>query len=503
MKLLEAACLVVLHLGGGVSGGVLREYSLSGPVPDTGEEYFTLPFDVPAGSKEVRVSHGGAASASNILDWGLWDANGFRGWGGGNTEDAVVNARAASRSYLAGPVPEGRWEVVVGKPRLAELPGRYNVTVSVRDDVTLPPQPERKPYVPSPPLRTARGWYAGDLHVHSRQSGDATDSLAELAGFAASRGLDWVHVSDHNTFAAAQLVTAVQAQFPGVLLIPGQELTTYHGHAGCVGCSSFVDWRVGYGNVTAESVARAVRAAGHLVVANHVDLYRPSPGGALRNACVGCTWNLAVPPALLDAVEVGVQGWDGYGWIFDWRAVDFWDSLCAQGFRVAAVGGSDDHKGRNATWPASPVGSPTTMVLADALDAASVMAAVRAGRTAVKLRGPSDPLPELVFVPPADGNSTVRPAAPGGNATLVATVTGGGRGNDTELRVLRNGGVLRAAAVTSDPFVLRLDGLAPPSAPGKEDRYRLEVYCGSRPCAITSHQWLAAASKRACLEGTT
>lgn len=41
--------------------------------------------------------------------------DGFRGWGGGNTEDAVIGVDESSRSYLPGPITPGTSKVVIGK----------------------------------------------------------------------------------------------------------------------------------------------------------------------------------------------------------------------------------------------------------------------------------------------------------------------------------------------------------------------------------------------------
>jgi hypothetical protein len=80
---------------------------LSGTVPDDQYKHFFLPFDVPAGTTEIQIHHDDL-SDQNILDWGLVDETGkFRGWGGGNTEDAIVGVDAATRSYLPGPINAG------------------------------------------------------------------------------------------------------------------------------------------------------------------------------------------------------------------------------------------------------------------------------------------------------------------------------------------------------------------------------------------------------------
>lgn len=83
---------------------------LGGDVPDDGTELLLVPFDVPAGTKEIQIDHDDL-SAANILDRGLADESGkFRGWGGGNPEPAIVGDLAASRSYLAGPLAPGSWK---------------------------------------------------------------------------------------------------------------------------------------------------------------------------------------------------------------------------------------------------------------------------------------------------------------------------------------------------------------------------------------------------------
>ena len=76
---------------------------LDGAVPDSDLDHFFVPFDVPPGTVEIEVQHDDLSDA-NILDWGLDDPAGFRGWGGGNSEPAVVGLVAASRSYVAGPI---------------------------------------------------------------------------------------------------------------------------------------------------------------------------------------------------------------------------------------------------------------------------------------------------------------------------------------------------------------------------------------------------------------
>src|SRR5690606_35245426 len=121
---------------------------LEGEVPAAGEDaFFELPFEVPEGVAEITVEHSDLSNA-NILDWGLEDPQGFRGWGGGNTEPIVVSAVAASRSYLPGPIRPGVWQVLVGRALIVEQPARYRVEITFSDTASLPPSPPRRPYQP-------------------------------------------------------------------------------------------------------------------------------------------------------------------------------------------------------------------------------------------------------------------------------------------------------------------------------------------------------------------
>ncbi|MBM4379107.1 MAG: PHP domain-containing protein, partial [Deltaproteobacteria bacterium] len=331
---------------------------LEGDVPDDGSPFLEVPFEVPAGTREVEVRHDDLSEA-NILDFGLHDASGaFRGWGGGNPEPAVVGESAASRSYLPGPLPAGTWRVLVGKAKLVDLPARYRLEVELRAAPTLPPQSSRRAWTPPAPLATGARWYAGDLHVHSRESGDAQPSLDEIATFARGRGLDFAFVSDHNTASHLELLPDAQSRHPGLLLLPSVEFTTYAGHANGLGATTYVDLRLGGADGgIAEAVSR-FHAQGALFSVNH-------PALDLGNVCIGCAWKQRLPRDQVDAVEIQTGRYSVAGVQFFDKAVTFWESVLDTGKHAPAVGGSDDHRGgaSNAGLD-SAIGSPTTLVYA-------------------------------------------------------------------------------------------------------------------------------------------
>lgn len=446
--------------------------TFDGDVPDDGASFFWIPFEVPADILEIEVRHDDL-SAENIIDWGLFDPQGFRGYGGGNTEPAVVGLMAASRSYLTGPLPAGTWRVLAGKAKIVQTPARYHIEVVLRDAPTLAPQTERRPYRAATSLATGRRWYAGDLHVHSRESGDARPPLDEIATFARSRGLDFVALSDHNTTSQLDFIVDAQARHPNLLLIPSVEFTTYAGHANGFGATRWVDHRIGFEGATLADAARAFAAQGAVLSINH-------PAFNLGTLCIGCGWEHEVPPEV-SAVEIATVGYQQFGSIFGPQAVAFWDQLSSQGRHLAAVGGSDDHKaGQNLSATQSPIGSPTTLVYADALDAASILAAIRAGRTVVKLQDPTDPMVDLTAGAARIGD-TVRAR----KVTLAARVTGG---QGTQLRLVKNGAMVSSVDVKADPFTFRMT--VTPPADG-EDRWRAEIWGNNQPRTITSHLFLA------------
>jgi hypothetical protein len=371
---------------------VLSQMHYEGDVTAAGGDYVDVPFVVPAGTVEIQISHTDG-SADVILDWGVWDAGGtFRGWGGGNTEDAIIGVDQSSRSYLPGPIAAGMWTVSIGKALLDGAGnGHYSIDIECRDKATLTPE-MRGTFSPVV-LSTERRWYKGDFHVHSIQSGDANATFADIATLAKGRGLDFVNLSDHNTFSQHALIAAVQPAYPDFLFLRGSEITTYSGHGNSVGTHDYIDHRLGYNGRTVQGIVDDVVAEDAIFIVNH-------PVLDLGTQCIGCSWGhvddtpwekVSGMELITGNFEIGVQA-------FVPRVVTLWDQLETAGNHIAVVGGSDDHRAGTDTGPtASKVGSPTTLVLAENLSEAAIVKAVREGRTAVMLRNAEDPTIDLTI----------------------------------------------------------------------------------------------------------
>ncbi len=441
--------------------------TLSGELPAGGADHVLVEFEVPAGTAEIQIDHDDLLE-ENILDWGLYDPEGFRGWGGGNSEPIVVSELAASRSYLAGPISPGTWAINIGKAKINVDPAPYEIVVSLRDVATLPPQPEREPYQDPGVIATGARWYAGDFHVHSRESGDAEPSLDEVIDFARSEGLDFVELSDHNTTSQLDFMNDAQGRADGLLLLPGVEFTTYDGHANGIGATSFVDHKIGLPGVTIEQAAQAFHDQGALFAINHPTL-------DLGDACIGCAWAHDLDPNEIDAIEIATAGSSA---LFLQPSLDLWESFAAQGARIAAIGGSDDHRaGQDLGAFGTPIGTPRTMVFASELSTAAILEGVRAGLTVVKVRGPDDPMIELSR---ADGGEL--------GVLLSARITGG---DGLVARWVSNGESGPDIALAGDDVLLELDVAAPSAG---ADRYRVEVWEGTQGASFTSHVWVEAGS---------
>ncbi|MFZ0906163.1 MAG: CehA/McbA family metallohydrolase, partial [Mycobacterium sp.] len=328
-----------------------------------------LPFDVPPGVQRIRVStsHEDFAVgplARNVLDLGIFgsaghdlgNAAGFRGWSGGARDSFEISSTYATPGYLAGPIEPGVWAVALGPVVMSPWGMAWQVRVTMDRGE---PVEEADPVVASapPPSICGARWYRGDLHLHTVHS-DGERDPDELVAAAQAGGLDFIVSTEHNTNAANRVWPACRTG--GLLVIPGEEVTTRHGHWLAVGLSphGWVDWRYGPSDGVFPRFAAEVRQAGGLVVAAHPSV--PLPGSA---------WEFGFDH--VDALEV----WNGRWNLDDELSLRIWQRLLRQGRRAVAVGGSDSHGEHQ------QVGSPQTVVHADGLSAPAIVNGLRCGRS--------------------------------------------------------------------------------------------------------------------------
>ncbi len=403
--------------------------------------YIAAPFVVPAGTGRITVilSHDGVANKTTI-DLGLRDPDRFRGWSGGNKMRFEVSQIDATPSYLPGPLPPGRWALILGAPNIRSgVVTHYRARIYFNRSGTAP----AVSHFSDAPLRPGPAWFRGDLHMHTAHSDGSCLSRSGVrvpcpvfrtVEAADARNLDFIAISDHNTASQNQALRELQPYFDRTLLIPAQELTTFTGHANAIGVVDPIDFRVDGVHVPdANALADAVHRAGGLFSINHPAL----PSGEI---CMGCGWTApGFDFARVDAVEVVNGGAlqvsgkaDGFV-----SGLPFWRSLLNAGLHPTAVGGSDNHDPDGS--PA--VGSPTTVVWAADLSERAVLAGLKAGHVFIDVE--SDPARRLEVWADAGAGRVMmgdRLGLPAGRkATLTVQALGalGGR-----LEIMRDGSLL-------------------------------------------------------------
>jgi hypothetical protein len=396
-----------------------------------------LPFDVPTGVQRIRVSTSHqsfsfAGVARNVLDLGIFgpagydlgNAAGFRGWSGGARDHFEISHAYATPGYLAGPIEPGPWAVALGPVVLNPWGMAWEAHVTLERGPAAGRLPESEAVQPLPPPSvTGARWYRGDLHLHTVHS-DGERHPEELASAARASGLDFIVSTEHNTNSANRAWPACHTA--GLLVIPGEEVTTRHGHWLAVGLAprAWVDWRYGPSDGVFPRFAAQVRDGGGLVVAAHPSV--PLPGAA---------WEFGFDD--VDALEV----WNGRWNLDDEYSLRTWQRLLRQGRRVVAVGGSDSHGAHQ------QVGLPQTVVHAEGLSSTAIINGLRRGRSYLaRSRDVALDLTASCGDGVAGPGQTLR-VPPDGRMTLTAVISGA---PDTEVALITPEGPVRRAMVGSD-----------------------------------------------------
>ena len=356
-----------------------------------GHPFHYVSFEVPPRCSRIEVAYHFAPVSETeepaTVDIGIFDVRGtepltggFRGWSGSARRSFFIERESATPGFLAGPLPAGSWSVVLGGYEIPEAGLRWWLTIALetsqRARRTAPDPSGSSPRLSRPP---APGWYRGDLHSHTDHS-DGSNSIAEMAHFAKKRGLDYLAITDHNTTSHMPVIDGWRDA--PLLLVPGEEVTTYSGHANVWGLREWVDFRV----TTDEEMQRVFRWVES----------RKRPFSMNHPKRVGPPWALADPG--FGVREVWQAPWRWY----NWESVDAWDEQLAAGRRIVPVGGSDAHSAPPAE-PVHPhhVGDPTTwLYCAGGLNEASVLGAITDGRTTIS-DGPRGPF--LTIAQDAEG----------------------------------------------------------------------------------------------------
>jgi predicted metal-dependent phosphoesterase TrpH len=443
--------------------------------PGDEKQYLMLPFDVRPGTARLEVDYDWhplpPAPPDNpltqtVLDLGLWDehgyrsAEGFRGWSGSRHRHVFIQADVAQRAYRPGPIDPGTWHVDLGIAAIGPTGAEWTVTIKAdRGAVTgVPPAPD--PVDPTHVARPDPGWYHGDFHMHAWHSNPEGPTPDELVAHARAAHLDFLPITEYVVAHHWDQYGDAQRKNPDLVIWPGREIVTYHGHVQSLGeTPGFVEFRHGFEDVNIREIQAQVRAHGALFGVNHPTTF---PGPLFRNLCRGCEFELgdAIDWDAVDTIEILT----GEALVspreyhlpdlgapipnpFFASAVDLWESLLNRGHKITAVCGSDDKHGPK-------LGTCATAVYARELSRPAIVEAIRAGRAYVRARGVahSPALGMAVEAPgqdPGTFGSVMVLDGPGAAAALTVTVTGG---CGQSLGLVRNGRDVVVVPIDADPF---------------------------------------------------
>lgn len=410
---LVAATLAALPVAANGGPDIVLQGELNGTDQKT---WHLVPFEVPPGTTRITVDFDYTTrDARTTVDLGLLGpGSGFRGWSGGNKRSFTLSATDATPSYLPGPLEPGQWNLVLGVPNIrADTHAGYTAHIQLERDTP-------RAYSLGIVLRQEPGWYRGDLHMHTAHSDGTCLSQRQqrvpcptffTARTASERGLDFIAITDHNTVSQADAIRELQPWFDALLLIPGREITTFEGHANLFGTLAPLVFRVGSADVPDwNTLLNNIEPTGGLVSINHP--VRPS-----GEECMGCGWT---PQAQVDYNRIqAVEAVNGLDADTPFSGIGFWESLLNQGYRMTAIGGSDNHDplrpAVNAETLRQPgdarapspetlaklksngglLGTPTTVIYADQLSQVGILAAIRRGRVCIDIMGTRDRLLDI------------------------------------------------------------------------------------------------------------
>lgn len=310
------------------------------------------------------------------------------------------------------------------------------------------------------------GWYRGDFHAHTHFS-DGVLTPPQLVEAAKAEGLDFFAITDHNRVGAYPEFGAD----PGLLIIPGIEVTFKDGHFNVFGVEGEAEW------------VKQI-CAGPLSLTNIPDQYRTTMALMQHIAGQGLLNSINHPLLKPWAWEFGstdlrylscLEIWNDPSWPDNARdnprAIAMWTDWLNAGYRITAIGGSDFHRPvppPNPPKPPDRLGLPSTYVYAAELSGRAILDALRQRRAYVSMG------PQVEFRARANGATSDIGADLGVmNGAIELTARVSGCPAPARAMIVKNGGVVVEAPVESGGASVSYRDIV---SPAQSAWYRFDVF---------------------------
>ena len=416
------------------------------------ETYTEVPFDVPAGVTRLTIRFDSEAMARGAsINLAVRAPDRLRGWSGEIRPQVTIGETDSTPGYLTGPIVPGRWSLLVGAGRMPRDPP---VHYSAQIWFDHPGDAFRGFSVH--PVKSGPGWYRGDLHMHSGHSDGECKSMRGVdvpcpvfPTLAAARDahLDFISLTDHNTTSQTESLRELAPYFDDLLIIPGQEVSMFRGHANVFGPTQTLDFNVGGARGPGfNHLLDEVEQVHGVISINH-------PGADC------CRWRMQdVDYRRVNALEVINGGnLDDTGSPEGRSSFPLWEELLNEGYRIAGISGSDNHEAfQRIARDNQGIGRPTVVVYATELSQSAVLDAIRSGHAFIDVWGAADRFLEVDATSgPASGAAAGAGAPAGTSAPAAASAP-----------VSRTGAIAALAATAGTLHAMMGDTLkAPRGAP--------------------------------------
>lgn len=324
-----------------VNKEMILEYRIK---PSQQGSFISLPFEVMENTEELKIEME-VLQDNNTVDLGLEDPFKVRGWSGGARKSIYLREDRATPGYDLDEIYKGKWAILLNAYEINE---DCNIRVKINQQTIH----ER--------------WVKGDLHLHTNHS-DGTYSVAEVMDYAKKAGLDFIALTDHNTFSQNKLIDTTI----NLAVIPGVELTTNNGHCNFYGVEKpFRDFRCS----SLEDVKAVIdegRSNQALISVNHPH-------------CNFCPWEWGLEDIGFDYVEV----WNGPWSNANHRALNWWQEQLEKGNKLIALGGSDKH----GPHQVNKYGIPTSLVKSKTNNLKGLLEGISKGKVCIVSEPTSPPL---------------------------------------------------------------------------------------------------------------